>query len=319
MNEKQIFDAMHQVDDQLVADAAPQQSRRSRAWVKWGALAACLLLVVGLALPLTLQQEEQPLETPVYNILIASYSDGVEDLGLRREFELWANTNEEIQESRKGELTTKIDKEEFCGEYEYSRIRTYDYFKTHAYDGEDFTFYVDDDQKLTGFVKRNIGEIGAVLSEEECVQIAKDFIGGLTNVEDYEVAVTYLESVQRYEVDFRKYVGEYATADSAWVTVNIDGSIKTFSSTMLGKIPVDAQFDFDLEAAEAQVTARLDELFEAKQENYDSIEYSFEFIVTMVSETEYALICNADIDCITYMGEYIEHAGGVITFALQYR
>ncbi len=48
MNGKMLFGAMRNIDVQLILDAAPDQKNHpSRAWVRWGALAACLCLVVA--------------------------------------------------------------------------------------------------------------------------------------------------------------------------------------------------------------------------------------------------------------------------------
>lgn len=48
MNGKKIFQAMRNIDPRLVLDAAPAEKSHTRyAWVKWGALAACLCLIVG--------------------------------------------------------------------------------------------------------------------------------------------------------------------------------------------------------------------------------------------------------------------------------
>ena len=48
MNGKKIFRALRNIDPQLILDAAPAQKSHTRyAWVKWGALAACLCLIVG--------------------------------------------------------------------------------------------------------------------------------------------------------------------------------------------------------------------------------------------------------------------------------
>ena len=47
MNDKNIFDAMRDIDPQWILDAAPQKRRHvSQNWVKWGTLAACFCLMV---------------------------------------------------------------------------------------------------------------------------------------------------------------------------------------------------------------------------------------------------------------------------------
>ncbi len=48
MNDKNIFDALRDIDEQWILDAAPQKRKSvASTWVKWGALAACLCLVVA--------------------------------------------------------------------------------------------------------------------------------------------------------------------------------------------------------------------------------------------------------------------------------
>ena len=48
MNGKLLFQAMREIDAQLILDAAPgawAKRRRGVMWAKWGALAACLLVL----------------------------------------------------------------------------------------------------------------------------------------------------------------------------------------------------------------------------------------------------------------------------------
>ena len=50
MSGKKLFKALRQIDTQLILDAAPGEWKKTHAnkgWVKWGALAACLCLVVA--------------------------------------------------------------------------------------------------------------------------------------------------------------------------------------------------------------------------------------------------------------------------------
>ena len=48
MNGKKLFRALRNIDPQLILDADPNQKRRvfHYAWIKWGALAACLCFVI---------------------------------------------------------------------------------------------------------------------------------------------------------------------------------------------------------------------------------------------------------------------------------
>ena len=48
MNNKNIFDALRDIDEEWILDAAPQKRRHVvQNWVKWGSLAACLCVVVA--------------------------------------------------------------------------------------------------------------------------------------------------------------------------------------------------------------------------------------------------------------------------------
>ena len=48
MNDRNIFDALRDIDPQWILDAAPADRRRpASVWVKWGALAACVCLVAA--------------------------------------------------------------------------------------------------------------------------------------------------------------------------------------------------------------------------------------------------------------------------------
>lgn len=62
MNTKKFSEAMGEIDDKYVDEAIQYQSKKKkRGWLKWGAMAACLCLVVcAIAIPLL----KQPTVTP---------------------------------------------------------------------------------------------------------------------------------------------------------------------------------------------------------------------------------------------------------------
>ena len=48
MKNDQILDAIGTINDEAIADARAYQRPKTRRWVKWGAMAACVcLLVIG--------------------------------------------------------------------------------------------------------------------------------------------------------------------------------------------------------------------------------------------------------------------------------
>ena len=52
MNTKKFSEAMSEVDDKYYVEAANYQPKRRKSnWVKWGAVAACLTLVLAIGIP----------------------------------------------------------------------------------------------------------------------------------------------------------------------------------------------------------------------------------------------------------------------------
>ena len=52
MKEKRILNALEHVDEKYIEDAAPaKQKSKKTVWVRWVAVAACLCLAVGIAVP----------------------------------------------------------------------------------------------------------------------------------------------------------------------------------------------------------------------------------------------------------------------------
>ena len=52
MKEKRILNALEHVDKKYIEDAAPaKQKSKKTVWVRWVAVAACLCLAVGIAVP----------------------------------------------------------------------------------------------------------------------------------------------------------------------------------------------------------------------------------------------------------------------------
>ena len=63
MREKDLFKALREIDAEFILEAAPRDragKRSASAWLKWGALAACLCLLVGTVLSLPLLSRDDP-------------------------------------------------------------------------------------------------------------------------------------------------------------------------------------------------------------------------------------------------------------------
>ena len=57
MNRKDLYNAVNEVDDDILERSeTASRSKKKPVWLKWGAIAACLCLVVSIAIPVLFQQ-----------------------------------------------------------------------------------------------------------------------------------------------------------------------------------------------------------------------------------------------------------------------
>ena len=52
MNRKDLYQSMNQIDDDILERSEVRKKKNSSVWMKWGAMAACLCLLVGVLVPL---------------------------------------------------------------------------------------------------------------------------------------------------------------------------------------------------------------------------------------------------------------------------
>ena len=52
MNRKDLYQSMNQIDDDILERSEVRKKKKSSAWMRWGAMAACLCLMVGVLVPL---------------------------------------------------------------------------------------------------------------------------------------------------------------------------------------------------------------------------------------------------------------------------
>ena len=63
MKNERLFEALEKIDEELIDEAAPgkkppKKKAKIAAWVKWGAMAACALVIVGIGTPLLFNYDE---------------------------------------------------------------------------------------------------------------------------------------------------------------------------------------------------------------------------------------------------------------------
>ncbi len=68
MKNERLFEALEKIDAELIDEAAPgkkppKKKAKTATWVKWGTMAACVLVIIGIGMPLIDKQGEEMEET----------------------------------------------------------------------------------------------------------------------------------------------------------------------------------------------------------------------------------------------------------------
>lgn len=281
-------------------------------------LIVCLLSTVMLALSLSACSESKP--EGKYTIQLCGFSDSIPEAVNQLEYDKWSYefTDDSVEQN----ITVSLNGRTVEMEYAYSIYRTGDYYPTHAYRAEDFSRYsVTNDGELNGFIcycnQEKVKDSDTIYTEEECRDIATTFLSRYTDVENYSVETRYYAEDRRYSFFFKKFINEIESADEAEIRIAENGHIFYMAAFMLNKIPTDAQFDFDFEEIEGQITARLDEMYAEAKEVYDRVEYDLErYTLTMDENGEYMLVCDVVVGCYTDSGNGYSRRGSRHSFVI---
>ncbi|MBQ9762260.1 MAG: hypothetical protein IJV82_04185 [Oscillospiraceae bacterium] len=239
-----------------------------------------------------------------YAVMTCDFSDSISGVRLTREFDTRRGDVDEkdIPESKTVIIKGQQRKGTFCGTERYG-LRSYNEFNYNSAQGK---FRVDEDGNLTMCYWETSSNNGNKLTQEECLQIAKDFLSDRIDVDQYQLEVKYWEKFSKYEFTFRKYIGEFETMDLAQIVVLESGELSFFNSIMLDRIPSDLPIAFEQDKATAAVHAKLDALYAPVKDQYDSIEYELDpFQVTILENGETVLRCLVSIECKKNIGEFI--------------
>lgn len=308
MSEERLLNALGQVDDQYILEAAPGQTPgKNRAWIKWAALAACLCLVLA-AIRIVYRSEPNtaPYEGPEYEVLVFGYSDSAGAADLEAEY-LFADYEKYSSVQPQSQVTLQIRNKTYIGYYQNTQYRSYHYYPVYEYfDSENNVFTIDHTGKLVSFFWGKSTADGKKLSQADCLQIAMDFLKEIVDISSYEVEITEDSVSECYVAEFTKYAGNLKTADSATVTVQYNGDIYSYASFMLDKVPADTKVD-DIEpaAVTASINKRLDKIYADAKTKYDRIEYSEpSVLLSITKDGNRCLVCYVDVRCINTAGQF---------------
>lgn len=236
------------------------------------------------------------------SIKICGYSDSITENPHKLEYQAWSK-DAFIDSDAEKKVIVAVGNIHSTGDYVKTEHRFSEYYNTHIYkDDNDRYFSITDDGKLCNyfFGDSSSDESGTrTYTESECLDIARAFLSKITDISKYTVTTTFHEDRRMYTISFNQYVNGFKCSDQAEIVVEETGHIYSFSSTMLGRIPVDAEPNFNREAIQTQVIAKLDKEYVKAKAVYDTVSYDkFSYELTIDERGQYALICTIDVRCI---------------------
>lgn len=235
----------------------------------------------------------------VYTVLEYDFSNSVSGAMHALEYWGWAET-EDLSQNAAPTMAIRFDGKDLQGTFSLAAKGVGNNYSEYFYKTPDGrSFAVDEDGRLT-YCNWNISENGkGTLSQEECLEIAKDFFCTMVNIDEYRVENICEERDGEYRFRFVKYIGEFMTADSAYIWVMDTGELRAFRTWMLGRVPMDTPVAFDHDEVMVALYEKLDTIYADVVDEFERIEYEFyPFEVTILEDGEVALHCVVDVDCI---------------------
>ena len=179
-------------------------------------------------------------------------------------------------------------------------------FYKHIYHSADglYEFSLDDSgQLLTLFIFTNSGKIDAnitkELTEEACLEIAKDFIlntvSAKVDLDEYTISKVK-ESNDRYTFEFKKYINGFATMDETRVGVLKNGSVYSYNATMFGRISADDMPKLNQEKITQTIEKKLDTIYQDVRGKYAAVKYEDpELCFALLDDGTPAVYCEVSV------------------------
>ena len=263
-----------------------------------------MVFVVAVLSGCTLVSNEDALiSDSYYEVLIYDFSDSVTAVEHSLEYRFW-HDNKPDSEKIAPNATIEINGDILCGQFNnFVNVSPDNYTK--------YQYRCDDGARFATDAKGNLVSYYCAVSDRkndqniaqnECLKVAKDFLGNFVDPDMYQVEAKYDEYLGEYTFHFTQNIGGYTMADSAYITVSKFGKVISFNSFMMGKIPADTHIEFDQDEVIASVRHRLTALYPNQSDNYDKVEFSIEpQVVTLLDNGEVAMLVEANVDKITYV------------------
>ena len=167
------------------------------------------------------------------------------------------------------EMEFEFNGQKIHARYYSSNHPSYAYYSVYSYSGDNGERIVIDERgTIVEFWTKNIEPTTDIcIGEDKAVDKAKEILGTLGDIEGYSVSVKTRESSSSYNIRFQKNVSGIETDDHANVKILFDGTLSSFSSSLLGR--VSGNKDFDREGIEKTIMGCVNS-------TYGDIEYEYD-------------------------------------------
>ncbi len=240
-----------------------------------------------------------------YSVLVYDFSDSIEFAKHEVEYE-FADHARYDGNAVNSEIDITINGKQHHGILRMTLYSGYNYYPVHRYlDSDGVTFEIDENNKLVSCFW-GASDKDDELPKDDCVTIAVDFMKDKIDLSKYTVSVTEDETNKRYKVEFKKYIGNFETTDSASVVVLYSGELYSYSSHMLGRVFADnAINDTNPDSVIASVYAKLNIIYSDAKTYCSEIKYEEPSLeLTTLKDGKSAFICSVVVNCIQSYEEF---------------
>ena len=193
---------------------------------------------------------------------------------------------------------------EVTGAYQYSVVRSGCDTAAHAYRTPDGTAFLVNAETGLPEACRPASPDGSGAQDlglEACRELAAAFLSAYTDPSGFTVTGTWQNGVYRF--DFTREIGGIPSEESATVTLLPDGSLHSYSSRMLGRIPEDTELPFAPQQADAWVLQRAKDICGVPHGECTRMKYGIRSRSVTLLGGEAVLHYYVDVACIRDFGD----------------
>lgn len=220
----------------------------------------------------TQQTEEiyNDFDVSAYKVLICDISDSGDNSAVKIDYEIkdTEKYNSVVPQNQKeftfnnAQVTTTFER----STYFYSN-----YYPIYIYtDEEENEYGFDPDGKLAKYCKNAEDSYSEwdssqnKITEQEAVEEAKNFLSKITDISAYTITSGVGKYLPEYKIVFTKYIDGIETQDSAVVSIDYSGCVRSYTAYMFDKIPSQTKVShIDMEQVKKSVEHKVKQIYPA--------------------------------------------------------